>query len=76
MKYLSKNDRQMKHLRSQQRKVVEYNRRITNIQNRINNYKCNLKKEDSEYRRSVLRKRLYHCESLIEYFQNKIERNS
>ena len=76
MKYLSKNDRQMKHLRSQQRKVVEYNRRITNIQNRINNYKCNLKKEDSEYRRSVLRKRLYHCESLIEHFQLKIERNS
>ena len=76
MKYLTKYDRQMKHLRSQQRKVVEYNRRITNVQNRINTYKGNLKKEDSEYRRSVLRKRMYHCESLIEHFQNKIERNS
>ena len=76
MKYLSKYDRQMKHLRSQQRKVVEYNRRITNVQNRINNYKGNLKKEDSEYRRSVLRKRMHHCDSLIEHYQLKIERNS
>ena len=31
MKYLTKYDRQMKHLRSQQHKVVEYNRRITNV---------------------------------------------
>ena len=76
MKYLTKYDRQMKHIRSQQRKVAEYNRRITNVQNRINNYKGNLKKEDSEYRRSVLRKRMYHCESLIEHFQHKIERIS
>lgn len=76
MKFLSKHDRQMKNLRSQQRKVEDYQQRIKRSSRNLPLIKNLIKEEESESMRRKLMARYAHVESLIEHYQRKIERNS
>lgn len=76
MKFLSKRDRQMKNLRSQQRKVEDYQQRIKRSSRNLPLIKNLIREEESESMRRKLMARYAHVESLIEHYQRKIERNS
>ena len=75
MKFLSKRDRQMKNLRSQQRKVEDYQQRIKRSSRNLPLIKNLIKEEESESMRCKLMARYAHVESLIEHYQRKIESN-